>query len=69
MRRFRTSVGSGIDADRTEKKKTIISMENYRINGVAWRRLLADTTAVTEANYGYGYGYRRTCGYRQLSFL
>ena len=33
------SVGSGIDADRTEK-----SMECYRINGVAQRRLRAYAT-------------------------
>ena len=38
-RRFRMSVGSGIDADHTEKRKTVSSMEYYRINGVA-RRLL-----------------------------
>ena len=40
------SVGSGIDADHTEKrKKTVISTEYYRINGVALTQLQPYATA------------------------
>lgn len=40
-------VGSKIDADCTEKKKPLFSMEYYRINEVARRRLWACMTVVT----------------------
>ena len=42
---FRMSVGSGIDADCTEK--TVLVMEYYRINGVVRRWLQAYTSVAT----------------------